>query len=420
MVSHSPTQIELLGQAARTASPILHHIPEKAINAALLGTAQALRDNTDLLLTENAKDVAAASAKPLASALIDRLTLNPSRIEAMAAGLEKIATLPDPVGKTLESWTREDGLHFDKVAVPLGVLGMIYESRPNVTIDAAGLCLKSRNAVILRGGSESLNSSLALFNVMNDVLLEHNFPVGTVGMVTSPDRELVGQMLQADKYIDVMIPRGGKGLIERVRSEARMPVFSHLDGICHVYVHQSADADKALKVVMNSKMRRTGICGAAETLLLDQALSSETKSRLLAGLLDAGCAIVGDAETMALDKRITSATEEDWGTEYLDAKISVRGVAGCEEAVAHINKYGSQHTDSIVAEDTRSTEYFLMHVNSAIAMHNASTQFADGGEFGMGAEIGISTGKFHARGPVGVQQLTTYKYVVRGNGHTRA
>lgn len=412
--------IDLLGQAARAAGPVLHHVPEKAINAALLGTAKALRENEAVLLAENAKDVAAATAKSLSPALIDRLTLNKARIEAMAAGLEKIATLPDPVGKVLESWTREDGLHFDKVAVPLGVLGMIYESRPNVTIDAAGLCLKSRNAVILRGGSESINTSLALFNIMNDVLREHNFPAGTIGMVTSTERELVGQMLKADRYIDVMIPRGGKGLIERVRNEARMPVFSHLDGICHVYVHQSADAAKALQVVMNSKMRRTGICGAAETLLLDQNLAKDTARKLLTSLLEASCAIVGDKTAMAFDPRITAAAEEDWGTEYLDAKISVRFVKDCEEAVAHINTYGSQHTDSIVAEDTRAADYFLSHVNSAIAMHNASTQFADGGEFGMGAEIGISTGKFHARGPVGVEQLTTYKYVVRGNGHIRA
>ncbi len=412
--------IDLLGQAARAASPVLHHVPEKAINAALLGTATALRENEAAIFAENVKDVSAATAKSLSPALIDRLTLNKARIEAMASGLEKIATLPDPVGKTLASWTREDGLHFDKVAVPLGVLGMIYESRPNVTIDAAGLCLKSRNAVILRGGSESFNTSLALFNIMNDVLREHNFPAGTIGMVTSTERELVGQMLKADRYIDVMIPRGGKGLIERVRNEARMPVFSHLDGICHVYVHQSADAAKALQVVMNSKMRRTGICGAAETLLIDYDLPKDIAQKLLTSLLEAGCAIVGDETTMAIDPRITAATEEDWGTEYLDAKISVRFVKDCEEAVAHINTYGSQHTDSIVAEDTRAADYFLSHVNSAIAMHNASTQFADGGEFGMGAEIGISTGKFHARGPVGVEQLTTYKYVVRGNGHIRA
>lgn len=420
MVSSLPTQIDLLGQAAREASPILHHIPESAINAALLATAGALRERTPHLLTENAKDVEAATAKSLSPALIDRLTLNPARIEAMAAGLEKIAGLSDPVGKVLESWTREDGLHFDRVSVPLGVLGMIYESRPNVTIDAAGLCLKSRNAVILRGGSESLNSSLALFGIMNDILREHNFPAGTIGMVTSPDRELVGKMLAADAYIDVMIPRGGKGLIERVRSEARMPVFSHLDGICHVYVHSSADREKALKVLMNSKMRRTGICGAAETLLLDNDIDNALATLLVSSLLDAGCAVAGDDAVMALDHRVTAATEEDWATEYLDAKISARFVDGCEGAVRHINAYGSQHTDSIVAEDTRTTEYFLSHVNSAIAMHNASTQFADGGEFGMGAEIGISTGKFHARGPVGVQQLTTYKYVVRGNGHTRA
>ena len=411
--------IETLGQAARSASQILAHVSDEQVNAALISTALALRQATPDILAANRKDLDLASYKNLSPALTDRLTLTEARIDAMATGLEEIATLPDPVGKVLAHWSRPNGLQFDRISVPIGVLGMIYEARPNVTIDAAGLCLKSRNAVILRGGSECLQSSLTLFAVMHRVLTEHGFPEGAIGIVESPDRDLVGAMLKADAYIDVMIPRGGKGLIERVKDEARMPVFSHLDGICHVYVHPSVNMAIASAVVVNAKMRRTGICGAAETLLLDQALDPSLARQIVVDLLNAGCAVLGDADVMALDPRVTAATEQDWATEYLDAKISARFVSDVTEAVAHINTYGSQHTDSILAEDQQVADYFLTHVNSAIAMQNASTQFADGGEFGMGAEIGISTGKFHARGPVGVEQLTTYKYIVRGHGQIR-
>jgi glutamate-5-semialdehyde dehydrogenase len=411
--------IAALGQAARAASRILEHIPDQEINDSLNAAAAALRKQCVDILAENKKDLDAAYAKDLSPALLDRLTLNSSRIDSIAKGLEDIALLPDPVGRILASWTRPNGLQIERRSVPLGVLGMIYESRPNVTVDAAGLCLKSRNAIILRGGSESLNSSLALYHVMNDVLKSRGFPDGCIGMVSDPDRALVGEMLAADAYIDVMIPRGGKGLIERVKSEARMPVFAHLDGICHVYVHSSANPDIAEKVVLNAKMRRPGICGAAETLLLDHALDKNLARQIISSLLEAGCAIAGDEETQSLDPQVTRATEKDWVTEYLDAKISVKFVSGVESAVDHINTYGSHHTDSILAEDKEAVHYFLGHVGSAIVMHNTSTQFADGGEFGMGAEIGISTGKFHARGPVGVEQLTTYKYIVRGNGQIR-
>lgn len=402
-MTHS--SIAALGLAARTASRQLEHIPEERINATLRACAAALRLNTETILTANREDVAKAVTKNLSSALVDRLTLNAGRIDAMAKGLEDIAALPDPCGKTLAAWTRPNGLNISRVSVPLGVLGMIYEARPNVTVDAAGLCLKSRNAVILRGGSESFNSSMALYQVMQGVLDRNDFPPGCVSMVESSDRALVGEMLAADKYIDVMIPRGGRGLVERVKNEARMPVFLHLDGICHIYVHPAADPASAATIVVNAKMRRTGICGAAETLLLDKDLDPALAKQILTALEDAGCTLVTEPE--------------NWATEYLDAKISVKYVAGVEAAVDHINTYGSQHTDSILTEDTKTAEYFLSHVNSAIAMQNASTQFADGGEFGMGAEIGISTGKFHARGPVGVEQLTTYKYIVRGNGQIR-
>lgn len=412
--------IETLGQAARNAADWLAHAPEIQINAALISTALALRHNIDAILVANQKDIEVASYKQLPPAQIDRLTLTPERIESMAQGLEEIAKLPDPVGRSLASWTRPNGLNIERVSVPLGVLGMIYEARPNVTIDAAGLCLKSRNTVILRGGSECLNSSLALFNLMSQILTEHGFPLGTICMIDDPDRDLVGEMLRADDYIDVLIPRGGKGLVERVKAEARMPVFAHLDGICHVYVHPSVNLAIASAVVLNAKMRRTGICGAAETLLLDKNLDPALAQQIVVDLLDAGCIVLGDPGVMLLDPRVKLATTGDWSTEYLDAKISACFVDGVEEAVAHINTYGSQHTDSILAEDRFAAEYFLSHVNSAIAMQNASTQFADGGEFGMGAEIGISTGKFHARGPVGVEQLTTYKYIVRGHGQTRA
>jgi glutamate-5-semialdehyde dehydrogenase len=408
-----------LGQSTKAASRILSQTSEIHINAVLTDLAEKLRSHVPAILEGNKKDLAAGEQKGLSAAMLDRLALNEARIEAMAEGLEVIAALPDPVGRVLWETERPNGLNIQRVAAPIGVLGMVYESRPNVTIDAAALCLKSRNAVILRGGSESLHSSLALHGLIQDVLRESGLPEAAVSMVPVPDREAVGAMLAASQFIDVMIPRGGKGLVERVQKEARMPVFSHLDGICHVYIHKDADPRIAVDVTFNSKLRRTGVCNAAETLLLDQNLDPDTAKSVLSKLLDGGCTMVGDKMAQALDGRIGEASSEDWGTEYLDAKISVAVVSGVEEAVEHVNSYGSHHTDAIVSEDADAVEYFLKNVDSGSVMHNASTQFADGGQYGFGAEIGIATGKMHARGPVGLEQLCTYKYLVRGSGQTR-
>ncbi|MEZ5813443.1 MAG: glutamate-5-semialdehyde dehydrogenase [Alphaproteobacteria bacterium] len=408
-----------LGQDTKAASRTLSQVSEAGINAVLTDLAEKLRSHIPAILEANKKDLAAGEQKGLSAAMLDRLALNEERIEAMAEGLEVIAALPDPVGRVLWETERPNGLNIQRVAAPIGVLGMVYESRPNVTIDAAALCLKSRNAVILRGGSESLHSSLALHGLIQDVLRERGLPEAAVSMVPVPDREAVGAMLAASQFIDVMIPRGGKSLVERVQKEARMPVFSHLDGICHVYIHKNADPRIAVDVTFNSKLRRTGVCNAAETLLLDQNLDPDTAKSVLSKLLDGGCTMVGDKMAQALDGRIGEALSEDWGTEYLDAKISVAVVNGVEEAVEHINTYGSHHTDAIVSEDAGAVEYFLKNVDSGSVMHNASTQFADGGQYGFGAEIGIATGKMHARGPVGLEQLCTYKYLVRGTGQTR-
>lgn len=404
---------------ARDACDHLTQASAEDINAVLRTLSEKLTDNAAQILAENKSDLSQARRKGLNEASLDRLTLNHNRVKVMAESVSAIAELDSPVGTILDSWDRPNGLHIEKVCVPLGVLGMIYESRPNVTIDAAALCLKSHNAVILRGGSESLRTSSALHTLVQDSLSENNFPVGAVGMIPVPDRHLVGVMLQAHKWIDLMIPRGGRGLIERVMREATMPVLAHLDGICHVFVHESANAEIARDVTYNAKMRRTGICGAAETLLIDRKLPRQTAHDVVTDLLDGGCKVVGDQDARKIDPRIGQATDSDWRTEYLDAIISVRHVDGVESAIRHINKYGSHHTDSIIAEDTGAVESFLNRIDSGIVMHNTSTQFADGGEFGMGAEIGIATGKMHARGPVGVRQLTTYKYVVRGTGQTR-
>lgn len=411
--------INELGFAAKEAAFTLAQTKTSAINEALRTIADNLRANHSAIMQANEKDVSAAKEKGIASALIDRLLLTPERIDDIADGAQAIASLDAPVGEILEETTPPNGLKIQKISVPIGVLGMIYESRPNVTVDAAALCLKSHNAVILRGGSESLNSSKALHVLIQDALKAHDIPEAAVCLVPDSDRALVGDLLRAHEFIDVMIPRGGRGLIERVMSEATMPIFSHLEGNCHIYVHESAQPVLAKEVVLNAKLRRTGICGAAESLLLDQNLSSETAKDILAALLDAGCAIVGDEQACKLDSRITPAIEEDWGTEYLEAKISCKFVKDVSEAVTHINRYGSHHTESILAEDAAAIDYFLKNTDSAIVMHNTSTQFADGGEFGMGAEIGIGTGKLHARGPVGVKQLTTFKYLVRGSGQTR-
>ena len=418
--SQSPeTIVQELGQAAKAASRVLSQTNETDINTVLTTLAEKLRAHTDAILEANKKDIAAAEQRGLTKAMVDRLMLDEERIEGIAKGVEVVRELPDPAGRVLHETERPNGLNIQKVSVPIGVLGMIYESRPNVTIDASALCLKSRNAVILRGGSESLYSSLALHKLIQEALKAHDIPEAAVSMIPIADRAAVGAMLAAANYIDVMIPRGGKGLIERVMSEARMPVFGHLEGLCHVYVHESAKANIAREVTLNAKMRRTGICGAMETLLLDSSLDQETAKDVVTTLLGAGCEIVGDKLAQSLDDRIGEATTEDWTAEYLDAKLSCAVVSSVEEAVTHINTYGSHHTDSILAEDKDAADYFLKNVDSGIVLHNASTQYADGGEFGMGAEIGIATGKMHARGPVGLEQLCTYKYLVHGSGQTR-
>lgn len=409
-----------LGEAALAARSVLAAAPRSQKDAALLAAAAALRRHQVELLAANALDMAQAEHKDLSAAMLDRLRLDPSRLEAMARGLEDIAALPDPVGRMLEERRRPNGLSIARIAVPLGVIGIIYESRPNVTADAGALCLKSGNAVILRGGSESAHSSAAIHRCLVEGLRAAGLPEASIGLVPVTDRAAVGLMLSGmTDYIDVLVPRGGKGLVKRVQEEARVPVIGHLDGNCHVFVDRAADLPMAVAIVLNAKLRRTGICGAAETLLVDEACAGTHLAPLVQALLDAGCEVRGDAAAQRVDRRVRPATEEDWFTEYLDAVIAVKVVAGLDAAIAHIAHYGSAHTESIVTEDAVAAERFLARVDSAIVLHNASTQFADGGEFGMGAEIGISTDRFHARGPVGLEQLTSYKYVVRGAGQVR-
>ena len=409
-----------LGEAALAARSVLAAAPRTQKDAALLAAAAALRSHQVEVLAANALDMAQAEDKDLSAAMLDRLRLDPSRLEAMARGLEDIAALPDPVGRILEERRRPNGLSIARIAVPLGVIGIIYESRPNVTADAGALCLKSGNAVILRGGSESAHSSAAIHRCLVEGLRAAGLPEASIGLVPVTDRAAVGLMLSGmTDYIDVLVPRGGKGLVKRVQEEARVPVIGHLDGNCHVFVDRAADLPMAVAIVLNAKLRRTGICGAAETLLVDQACAGTHLAPLVQALLDAGCEVRGDAAAQRVDRRVRPATEEDWFTEYLDAVIAVKVVAGLDAAIAHIAHYGSAHTESIVTEDAVAAERFLARVDSAIVLHNASTQFADGGEFGMGAEIGISTDRFHARGPVGLEQLTSYKYVVRGAGQVR-
>ena len=409
-----------LGEAALAARSVLAAAPRSQKDAALLAAAAALRSHQVEVLAANALDMAQAEDKDLSAAMLDRLRLDPSRLEAMARGLEDIAALPDPVGRILEERRRPNGLSIARIAVPLGVIGIIYESRPNVTADAGALCLKSGNAVILRGGSESAHSSAAIHRCLVEGLRAAGLPEASIGLVPVTDRAAVGLMLSGmTDYIDVLVPRGGKGLVKRVQEEARVPVIGHLDGNCHVFVDRAADLPMAVAIVLNAKLRRTGICGAAETLLVDEACAGTHLAPLVQALLDAGCEVRGDAAAQRVDRRVRPATEEDWFTEYLDAVIAVKVVAGIDAAIAHIAHYGSAHTESIVTEDAVAAERFLARVDSAIVLHNASTQFADGGEFGMGAEIGISTDRFHARGPVGLEQLTSYKYVVRGAGQVR-
>jgi glutamate-5-semialdehyde dehydrogenase len=408
------------GAAARDAARMLRETRSETKNAALHAMASALHDSTAALLDANASDMAAARDSGVGTAMLERLMLDAERIDAMATGLEAVAALPDPVGRELARWTRPNGLDIARIATPIGVIGMIYESRPNVTADAAALCLKAGNAVILRGGSEARHSNAAIHAALLEGLRSAALPESAIQLVPTSDRAAVGLMLEGlDGAIDLLIPRGGKGLTSRVMAEARVPVLAHLEGICHVYVHAAADPAKARAIVVNAKMRRTGICGAAETLLLDRAILPGLGVAVLNHLASAGCELRGDADVCAVFPAARPATEEDWRTEYLDAILSVKTVDGVEDAIRHIETYGSHHTEAIVTEDAAVAARFLDALDSAIVMWNASTQFADGGEFGMGAEIGIATGKLHARGPVGVEQLTSFKYVVRGDGQVR-
>lgn len=409
-----------IGAKARVAAREVANAPAEQKNRALLAGARFLRERADDILAANALDCGDARAKNLSAALIDRLTLNPARIEAMARGVEEVAALPDPVGRVLATFSRPNGLLIERVATPLGVVGVIYESRPNVTADAGALCLKSGNAVVLRGGSDSLRSSAAIQACLVAGLKEAGLPEAAISRAPFAAREAVGEMLEGlGGALDVIVPRGGKSLVERVQREARVPVFAHLEGVVHVYVDRAADFDKALKIIVNAKMRRTGVCGAAETLLVHRAVAPFLLGKLIGALIKAGCAVRGDEAAREADARVTPATEEDWRTEYLDAIITVGVVDSLDAAIDHIEAYGSHHTDCIVTEDKAAAERFLKEVDSAIVLHNASTQFADGGEFGFGAEIGIATGRMHARGPVGVEQLCTFKYRVRGDGQTR-
>jgi len=409
-----------LGRDAVAAANMLALATADTKNRALMTMAAALRARRSELLAANTRDLEAARSKGLSGALLDRLALDEQRVEGMAAGVEAIAALPDPIGATTASWTRPNGLAISRVRVPLGVIGIVYESRPNVTCDAGALCLKSGNAAILRGGSESVHSSRAIHACMVAGLQAAGLPAACIQLVPTTDRAAVGYLLSSmTEFVDVVVPRGGKSLVARVQAEARVPVIGHLEGVCHVYVDRDAELAMARNIVKNAKLRRTGVCGAAETLLVDRACVATHLAPLVKDLLDAGCEVRGDAEVQKVDGRVKPATEQDWYTEYLDAIIAARVVDGVDAAIEHIAKYGSAHTESIVTANPATAQRFLARVDSAIVLHNASTQFADGGEFGMGAEIGISTDRFHARGPVGVEQLTSYKYVVRGSGQIR-
>jgi glutamate-5-semialdehyde dehydrogenase len=406
-----------MGKRAKAAYRVLAMASAEQKNLALRVAATELLKKTAEIIAANQLDMANGQEKKLSAAMLDRLELNENRIKAMSDGLLAIAELPDPVGRELEAWDRPNGLHIRKITVPLGVIGIIYESRPNVTADAGALCLKSGNAAILRGGADSINSSQVIMQCLRIGLAEAGLPQDALQLVQSGDRAHVGEMLQLSDYIDVIVPRGGKSLTARIAAESRIPTILHLDGNCHIYVHAAADLEKTLRVVHNSKLRRTGVCGAAESLLLDAKIAS----KFLPAIIDAlpQVEIRGDKRAMEIDARVVQANDEDWGLEYLDKIISVKIVGDIAEAIEHINQYGSHHTDAIITEDATAAAQFLANVDSAIVMHNSSTQFADGGEFGMGAEIGISTGRLHARGPVGAAQLVTYKYVVSSDGATR-
>ena len=409
-----------MGAQAAIAARELGRATTEQKNKALIAAAQNLRGQTEELLTANRLDMDIAKEAGLNNARLDRIALDAGRVEGIAKALEDVAALPDPVGDVMARWDRPNGLDISRIRVPLGVIGVIYESRPNVTADAAALCLKSGNAVILRGSSEIQNSAKAVAACFDAALEGVGLPKTCVQLVPTPDREAVGMMLAGlEGTIDVIVPRGGKSLVERVQNDARIPVFSHLDGICHTYIHASADLEMAKDITLNAKLRRTGICGATETLLVDRQCADTHLKPLVEALLDGGCEVRGDENVASVDKRVVMATAQDWDTEYLDSIISVKLIEGVEDAISHIAVHGSGHTEAIISEDASAAEAYLNGVDSAIVMHNASTQFADGGEFGMGAEIGIATGRFHARGPVGLEQLTTFKYQVRGSGQTR-
>ena len=412
-------QVRRLAEEAKAASAVLSIASTEAKNTALTEAAAAVRRRAAEILAANRRDLEAADAKGITAAFRDRLALDEARVDAIARGLEDVAAQPDPIGTELARWRRPNGLDIARIRVPLGVIGIIFESRPNVTADAGGLCLKAGNAAILRGGSESVNSARAIHAALVDGLRAAGLPEAAIQIIPTTDRAAVGALLKLDDLVDVIVPRGGRALIERVAAESRIPVLKHLDGICHTYVDGAADLDMARRIVVNAKMRRTGICGATETLLVDRRAARTHLPPLIADLIAAGCELRGDAETRALDPRVKEATAQDWDTEYLDAILSVRVVDGVEGAIAHIARHGSRHTEAIVTDEPAAAERFLSAVDAGIVMVNASTQFADGGEFGMGAEIGISTGKLHARGPVGAEQLTSIKYVVRGTGQVR-
>ena len=413
------TTMRELGRAARIAAGQLAVTTNEMRNEALSAAAMALRDRNDEIIAANERDMRAARERGLSEAMLDRLMLDAARIEGMAGGVEAVAELPDPLGRVLAAWDRPNGLRIERVSVPLGVIGIIYESRPNVTADAAALCVKSGNAVILRGGSESYHSSHAIYECLQSGLERADIDINSVQLIPTTDRAAVGFLLSSmGEWLDVVVPRGGKSLIQRVQEEARVPVIGHLEGICHVYLHEAADPGMARDIVLNAKMRRTGICGAAETILVDRSAAETLLPPVAAALADAGCEIRGDEDVCSIVDALP-ATEEDWSTEYLDAIVSVRVVDGIDAATDHIRRYGSGHTEAIVTADKEAAEQFFRNVDSAILLHNASTQFADGGEFGMGAEIGIATGRIHARGPVGANELTSFKYVVRGSGQVR-
>ena len=413
-------EMQAMGRAARDAAAALREASSEQKNKALLAAAAAIRAAQLQILAANEEDMRGGAARNLSPALMDRLKLDAKRVEATAQAVADVASLPDPVGRELARWQRPNGLDISRVSTPIGVIGIIYESRSNVTADAGALCLKSGNVVILRGGSESLHSSRAIHAALVQGLEAAGLPAGAIQLVPTKDRAAVGHLLSGlNGTVDMIVPRGGKSLVARVQAEARVPVLAHLEGICHTYVHEKADLAMARALVLNGKMRRTGVCGATETVLIDRSILATHLKPILDDLAKAGCEIRGDDAVRAIYPAAKIATEEDWRTEYLDAIVAVRAVGGVEEAIRHIVAYGSQHTDSIVTEDKQTAQRFLSALDSAIVMHNASTQFADGGEFGMGAEIGIGTGKLHARGPVGVEQLTIFKYVVRGSGQTR-